>query len=83
MSGKIVQGANVIKEAVVENNDTSASYRDALEDCFIRVCKELEIPVPLWLKKNTKEFSAFRKTFFSNEQFAEKVKFDKFEIKLE
>jgi hypothetical protein len=46
------------------------------------LCAKLEIPVPLWLKKNTKELAIFRRTFFSSEQFMEKVWFDKFEIRL-
>lgn len=48
----------------------------------MELCAALEIPVPLWLKKNTKELANFRKTFFTSEQFMEKVWFDKFEILL-
>lgn len=83
LHGKLIKGTKIIKEASVENNDKSLSYRDALEECFINLCRELDIQVPLWLKKNTSEFAAYRRTFFSAEQFLEKVKFDRFEIRAE
>lgn len=81
--GKIIKETKIVKEAVVEKSDEETSFRDMLEDCFISVCSELDIPVPLWLKKNSKEFGAYRKTFFSNEQFLEKVDFDRFELRIE
>ena len=39
-------------------------------------------PVPLWMKKNTHEFAAFHQTIFFDEQYPDKVKFDKFQIKM-
>lgn len=66
---------------MVENNDTDVSYTDRLEKCLLKLCKELGIPVPLWLKKNTREFARFKRTFFFSDQFEEKVGFDRFEIR--
>lgn len=63
--------------------DSSLQFRERLEKCLIDLCREIGIPVPIWLEKNTKEFAYFKKTFFTNEQFVEKVNFDKFEIRLE
>ncbi len=34
------------------------------------------------MNKNTKELASFSKTFFSDEQFMEKVYFDRFEIEM-
>jgi len=81
--GKLVKDTKTIKEALVEKNNVRASYRDLLEECFIELCRELDIQVPLWLKKNTSEFVAYRKTFFTGEQFLDKVNFDRFEIHIE
>lgn len=81
--GKLVKGTKILKEAVAENNEEGFSYRDTLEKCLIDLCKKLDIPVPLWLKKNTTEFVSFRRTFFTSEQFIDKVSFDRFEIKVE
>lgn len=53
-----------------------------LEKALISLCKELEIPIPLWLSKNTHEFAAFHQTIFFSEQYTEPVKFDRFQIRL-
>jgi hypothetical protein len=63
--------------------DTMLQFHEKLEKCLIDLCREIGIPVPIWLEKNTKEFAYFKKTFFTNEQFVEKVNFDRFEIRLE
>jgi hypothetical protein len=83
LAGNLIKGTKIIKRTFFEKNDNSMSYRDILEECLIGLCKELDIPVPIWMKKNTHEFVVFRRTFFTSEQFNEKVKFDRFEIKVE
>lgn len=81
--GKLIEGTTVVNEKVVEKEDMDISFRDLLEANLIDLCKELDISVPLWLKRNTTEFVKFKKTFFTKDQFVESVKFDKFEIKIE
>jgi hypothetical protein len=83
LHGKLLKNTRIIKEVVVEKADDNLSFADLLEDCFIDLCKHLDVQVPLWLKKNTSEFAAFRKTFFTKEQFIEKVTFDRLEIRIE
>jgi hypothetical protein len=82
LNGKIVIENRLVREAAAEDNDEGHNFRDKLENCLIDLCKELDIPVPLWLKKNTRELAIFRRTLFSPEQFIDKVWFDKFEIRL-
>jgi len=81
--GKIVKGTKIVKQASIEKTDSKMSYTDLLEDCLINLCSKLDIQVPLWLEKNTREFARFRKTFFTDEQFMDKVNFDRFEIKVD
>lgn len=81
--GRTIKGTRILKEVYVQRNVDNSPFRDVLEECLIEVCKSLDIPVPLWLKKNTTEFVNFQRTTFGEEQFVEKVKFDKFEISLE
>lgn len=83
LSGKLILGTKVVKESLVHLEDKDSSYRDLLEKCFVALCRDLDIQVPLWLKKNTNEFVSYRRTFFTGEHFLEKVKFDRFEIRLE
>lgn len=81
--GKLIKGTAIFSEKVVEKDDENVSFRELLEANLIALCKELDISVPLWLKRNTTEFAKFRRTSFTKEQFIESVKFDRFEIKLE
>ncbi len=82
MSGRLIKGNKTIKKSTVYSEDKSLSYRNALEKCLIALCKELDIQVPVWLRKNTSEFAAFQKTFFNSEHFMEEIKFDRFEIEV-
>lgn len=82
LTGKLYIENRRIREVSVSDNEEGRSFRDKLEKCLIDLCAKLEIPVPLWLKKNTRELAIFRKTFFTSEQFIDKVWFDRFEIKL-
>ena len=68
-----------LKEVEYTNDDLAFSMQ--LENALVLLCKELDIPIPLWLKKNTHEFAAFHQTLFFADQFNEKVKFDRFKIK--
>lgn len=81
VTGRLVKGTNIVDEVTAEENDQAISMTERLERCLLQICKELDIPVPLWLEKNTREFVRFRRTFFFQEQFTEKVHFDRFEIR--
>lgn len=80
LRGKIYVKGKLVSESVATDNEQEHSFRDKLEKCLTGVCAGLDIPVPLWLKKNTRELAIFKKTFFTSEQFIEKVWFDKLEI---
>jgi hypothetical protein len=82
LNGKLLVEGKIVREGNSEDNENEHSFRDKLENCLVELCSAIEIPVPLWLKKNTRELAVFRKTFFTPEQFIEKVWFDKFEILL-
>lgn len=82
LQGKLIKGTALIQEIVVERENENESFHDLLEACLIDLCRQLDIQVPIWLKKNTKEFAAHRTAYFGPEQFVEKVKFDRFEIRV-
>lgn len=81
--GKIIKDTRTIREAFVEKTEHKASFRDLLEECFVELCRKLDVQVPLWLEKNTKEFIKYHKTFFFKEQFMEEVEFDRMEIRIQ
>lgn len=82
LQGKLIKGTILVRDIVVEREDGSTPFHDLLEGCLIDLCRELDIQVPIWLKKNTKEFAAHRTAYFGPDQFIEKVKFDRFEIRV-
>ena len=55
---------------------TPAEVREALTE----VCREFDIPCPIWLNKHEHEFDSFRHTSFLPEHFMEDVPFQKLEI---
>ena len=69
-----------IKEVETPDNEGEA-YSVRLERALVELCRQMDIPVPMWMKKNTHEFAAFRQTIFFKEQYTEKVRFDRFQIK--
>lgn len=82
LTGRLIRGTECVQQEVVERQEGD-SFRDTLEESLISLCRELDIPVPIWLRKNTRELAAYRKTFFVRDQFLEKIWFDKFEITFE
>ncbi len=81
--GKLMKANIPLKEAMAVSEDLDKSFHDQLEDAFLRLCKELDIAVPIWLKKNTKEISGYKKTYFEREQFFEETIFDRFILEIE
>lgn len=82
LTGRLIKGTSIMKESSIEKNSEEGSFRDLLEESFVALCRELDTPVPMWLKRNSTEFARYRRTFFDSDQFMEDIKFDRLEIKL-
>jgi hypothetical protein len=82
LEGTVFRANLTIADTIVEQPDQPDAFVKQLEKCLIRLCRELEIPIPLWLEKNTREFARFHQTIFFEEQFTEKVNFNRFQIRL-
>lgn len=81
--GKIIKNSMILREEYAEEMESSGSYRENLEKCFLSVCNKMGLEVPIWMKKNTREFVSFNKTIFFKEHFIDEVSFDYFEIKIQ
>lgn len=79
---KLYKGTAVImeEESVLKGE---GKFQKQLEQSLIELCKNMGISVPMWLGKNTREFSRFKWTTFNSDQFFDPVSFDRFEIRLE
>ncbi len=81
LEGKLFKANLMIADQIVIVDGSKETFVKELEQALIRLCKALEIPIPLWLSKNTREFAAFHQTIFFAEQYTEPVAFDRFQIR--
>jgi hypothetical protein len=81
LEGKLFRANLMIQMATVSQPDTSERFVVQLERAFIQLCRQLEMPLPIWMEKNTKEFARFHQTLFFSEQFTEPITFERFQIR--
>ena len=82
LEGRLFRGGRSLREAVVESGAGDQGIARELESCIRSLCTVLEIPTPIWLQKNTREFARFHQTVFFEGQFTDRVGFDRFQIRL-
>jgi len=82
LEGKLFKGNRMTEICEVTTPDREAAFSKLLEEALILLCREMDVPVPMWMKKNTREFAAFHQTIFFREQYTEKVRFDRFQIRM-
>ena len=71
---RIIQKHRIAQQATWE-----CAWEDA-GDALTELCREFDIPRPLWLSKHEGEFAEFRRTQFLPEHFMEEVPFERLEI---
>ena len=82
LEGRLFVANRMTEIKEVETPDKEGEpFSVRLERALVELCRQMDIPVPMWMKKNTHEFAAFRQTIFFKEQYTEKVRFDRFQIK--
>ena len=72
--------AKVIKRQRIVKHEALACEWDNIQPTLITLCKQFDIPAPIWLNKHEKEMSDFRRTAFAKDHFIEDVAFDRLEI---
>lgn len=72
--GKIIEKHRIARQATV------ACSSDDISDALTELCRDFDIPCPLWLNKHEREFENFRHTSFMPEHFMEDITFQKLEI---
>ena len=80
LEGRVFRANLLLSNITVEQPDTGEKFVPQLERCLIELCHSMDIPIPLWMKKNTHEFACFHQTVFFAEQFTETIRFDRFQI---
>ena len=72
--------AKIIIKHRISKQDTMPCVWGGAEEALTELCREFDIPCPIWLGKHEREFDEFRRTVFLPEHFMETVPFDKLEI---
>jgi len=81
LGARLVKGHKTVsRNSFADTCAPGAGFRDKLENCLIGLCKDADVPVPIWLSRNSTELARFRKTNFFADQFTETVPFDRFEL---
>ena len=70
----------LIKHHKMARNETIECAWGEQEQALIDLCREMDVPAPMWLSKHEFEFEQFRHTAFTKDHFIEEVSFDKMEI---
>ena len=72
--------ARIIDKHRIAQQATAPCTPDGAEDALVELCREFDIPCPIWLNKHENEFESFRHTSFLPEHFMEEVPFQRLEI---
>ncbi len=80
MWARTVKHNKQLAEAVIENYDRQKTRTEKVLAALQEACMDLDLPVPLWLDGNIKDFKRSGKTRFREDSFIEPVEFDYLEF---
>ncbi len=72
--------ARIIKKQRIDRQATATCAFEGVQDALTELCREFDIPRPIWFDKHEREFGTFRRTQFLPEHFMEAVPFQRLEI---
>lgn len=70
----------VIRDHRISEQTTAPCVWGSEKEVLVEMCKQQDLPCPIWLNKHENEYSSFRRTAFTAEHFIEEVDFDRLEI---
>lgn len=82
LQGEVYFESRLTGLAVVPVGEGGESLAKRLDAALLALCKQMNVPIPVWLQNNTKQFAAFHMTLFTPDQFVDRVHFDQFQIRL-
>lgn len=80
-AGRIIKDRKILREIVKEDNGPDTRTRKVLR-ALEEICRELDIPVPIWLEANIREFQRRAKTAFTQDAFVEEIPFTLLELEV-
>ena len=70
----------IIRHHRTERQTTVPCERNSPREALLEACHEMDLPEPLWLEKNEREWNEFGMTRFLPDAFFEAVPFERLEI---
>lgn len=80
--GKLIQDNHLLKDFVVENPDPLETRTHKVFQALEVLAREFDLPVPIWLDTNIKDFKRNARTKFRQDSFVETINFDFLEIQI-
>ena len=81
LMGSIYKDTHILKSTVI-CDDTKDSRTQKVFHSLDSICHKFDLPSPIWLDANVKDFQKFSTVRFSQDNFIEILDFDYFEIQI-
>ena len=78
---KIIRSNHLVKDLVIEENGTESRTAKVFH-ALDAACLQLDLPKPIWLKPNVREFQKVAKARFRQDSFIEEIPFDYLEFQV-
>ena len=79
--GKIWKENHLIKDMIYEEEGSDTRTHKIMRG-LEKICCEFDLPVPVWLDANIKDFQLHARTRFRQDHFMETIPFDYLEIQV-
>lgn len=79
LMGSIYKDTHILKSTVVEDGGENTRTKKVFHALEI-ICHKFDLPSPIWLDSNIKDFQRFSKVRFYQDNFIETIDFDYFEL---
>ena len=70
----------VMKDHKIDSQMTAPCLWGQEKEVLVELCKEADLPCPMWLSKHEMQYEQFRRTRFTGENFVEEINFDTMDI---
>ena len=78
---RLFENNHMLRDTVIED-DRDETRTHKVMDSLEKACYEFDLPKPIWLKNNVRDFQIHAKCRFTKDSFIEEVPFDYMEIQV-
>lgn len=82
MWGKLTGNNHILRDHIVEVPDANLSRTGKVFHALEQLSRFFDLPVPLWLDGNIRDFQRTSRTRFTQDSFIEPIGFDYMEIQI-